>query len=119
MNPPDITFSPDLTRVTYDQALERAFRTRGYLTLSGAVSRTVLANLCVNLLDAYERAKSAGELFTRGGTLSGHLNCLGGEIAGAGLRHRTSFESRRASRALAVRSLSDSKPIHSRIHHGI
>lgn len=76
MNSPDLHVSP--SRLQTDETLERTFGAHGYVTLPGVINRTLLANLHVQLIAEYERAKAEGELFAGGGTLSGHLNCFPG-----------------------------------------
>ena len=51
----------------------------GYVVLPGLVSPERLAELATSLAAEYERAKAAGELFSGGGSLTGHLNCFPGE----------------------------------------
>jgi hypothetical protein len=51
----------------------------GYVVLPGLVSPERLAALGASLTAEYERVRSAGELFSGGGSLTGHLNCFPGE----------------------------------------
>jgi hypothetical protein len=56
----------------------RTFASEGYLTLPGIVPAQRLASLRDDLLTEFARAKRAGELFSGGGMISGHLNCFPG-----------------------------------------
>src|SRR5215813_7411759 len=60
------------------QDLTSAFAREGYVTLPNVVSKSRLAALTDELRGAYARAKANGELFSGGGTISGHLNCFPG-----------------------------------------
>jgi hypothetical protein len=60
------------------QDLTSAFARDGYVTLPNVVSKSRLAALAHELRDTYARAKANGELFSGGGTISGHLNCFPG-----------------------------------------
>jgi phytanoyl-CoA dioxygenase PhyH len=60
------------------QDLSSAFARQGYVTLPNVVSKSRLAALAEELRGAYARAKANGELFSGGGTISGHLNCFPG-----------------------------------------
>src|SRR3979490_2343412 len=55
-----------------------AFAREGYVTLPNVVSKSRLAALSDELRGEYARAKANGELFSGGGTVSGHLNCFPG-----------------------------------------
>lgn len=55
------------------------FATEGLLLLPKVVSSERLAQLRDDLLAEFARVKSAGKLFSGGGTISGHLNCFPGE----------------------------------------
>jgi len=60
------------------QDLSSAFARDGHLTLPNVVSKSRLAVLTEQLRGEYTRARAAGELFSGGGTISGHLNCFPG-----------------------------------------
>ena len=60
------------------QDLSLAFAREGYVTLPNVVSKSRLAALSDELRDEYARARANGELFSGGGTISGHLNCFPG-----------------------------------------
>jgi hypothetical protein len=60
------------------QDLGSVFVRKGYVTLPNVVSKLRLAALTDELRDAYTRARANGELFSGGGTISGHLNCFPG-----------------------------------------
>src|SRR5689334_13406106 len=60
------------------QELSSAFARDGYVTLPNVVSKPLLAALTEQLRAEYARALAAGELFSGGGTISGHLNCFPG-----------------------------------------
>lgn len=60
------------------QDLSSAFARDGYVTLPSVVSKSRLAALTEQLRGEYNRARAAGELFSGGGTISGHLNCFPG-----------------------------------------
>jgi Phytanoyl-CoA dioxygenase (PhyH) len=60
------------------QDLTSAFARDGYVTLPNVVSKSRLAALADELRGTYARAKANGELFSGGGTISGHLNCFPG-----------------------------------------
>jgi len=60
------------------QNLSSAFAREGYVTLPNVVSKSRLAALTNDLLGEYARAWANGELFSGGGTISGHLNCFPG-----------------------------------------
>ena len=66
------TLSPQM------QKLSSAFAREGYVTLPDLVSRSRLAALTDELRGEYARARANGELFSGGGTISGHLNCFPG-----------------------------------------
>src|SRR3954467_4418659 len=63
---------------TQMQDLSSAFAREGYVTLPNVVSKSRLAGLTEQLRGEYTRARTAGELFSGGGTISGHLNCFPG-----------------------------------------
>ena len=56
----------------------RFFREEGYLVLPQVVPTAPLERLSVELSAEFWRAKRAGELFSGGGMISGHLNCFPG-----------------------------------------
>lgn len=58
--------------------LSSAFARDGYVMLPNVVSKSRLAVLTEQLRGEYTRARAAGELFSGGGTISGHLNCFPG-----------------------------------------
>ena len=60
------------------QDLSSAFAREGYVTLPNVVSKLRLAALTDELRGEYARARANGELFSGGGTISGHLNCFPG-----------------------------------------
>jgi hypothetical protein len=53
----------------------------GFVVLRGVVSKDKLADLERVIVEEFERARSANELFEGGGFRSGHLNCYPGESA--------------------------------------
>ncbi len=59
--------------------LAHRFAVDGFLVLPSVVPADRLTRLRDNMLEEYARAKHAGELFSGGGTISGHLNCFPGE----------------------------------------
>src|SRR6267154_682692 len=60
------------------QDLSSSFAREGYVTLPNVVSKSRLAALTDELRAEYARARANGELFSGGGTISGHLNCFPG-----------------------------------------
>ena len=60
------------------QNLSSDFARQGYVTLPNVVSKMRLAALTKELRDEYARVRENGELFSGGGTISGHLNCFPG-----------------------------------------
>src|SRR5215813_2611116 len=60
------------------QDLVSVFAREGYVTLPNVVSKFRLAALTDELRGVYARARANGELFSGGGTISGHLNCFPG-----------------------------------------
>jgi hypothetical protein len=58
--------------------LRQSFEDNGYATFEAVVDKRRLAELSREILGEFERAKASGELFSGGGTLSGHLNCFPG-----------------------------------------
>jgi hypothetical protein len=67
-----------ITPIAVEQ-IQHALTTEGYAVLRDVVSKDRLGDFRDHLLAEYERARSAGELFKGGGSLSGHLNCFPGE----------------------------------------
>src|ERR1700678_1311427 len=61
--------------------LQRNFAEDGYLVLRGVVSKEKLSDLRARVIAEYDRAKTSGDLFSGGGNLAGHLNCVPGEAA--------------------------------------
>ncbi|MES1177863.1 MAG: phytanoyl-CoA dioxygenase family protein [Myxococcales bacterium] len=105
MNAQDLVQDSTPSRSLHHEALERAFQIQGYVTIPGVVSRTLLANLHQQLLAELERAKTAGELFTGGGTLSGHLNCF------PGARSRAVYDSLEAHGVIALVQKLSARPL--------
>jgi hypothetical protein len=60
------------------QDLSSTFAREGYVTLPNVVSKSRLAALTDELRGEHARAIADGELFSGGGTISGHLNCFPG-----------------------------------------
>src|SRR6187455_1219076 len=60
------------------QDLSSRFAREGYVTLPNVVSKSRLAALTEDLRSEFARAKANGDLFSGGGTISGHLNCFPG-----------------------------------------
>src|SRR6266516_2696671 len=60
------------------QSLASAFELDGYVMLPNVVSKSRLAELTEQLRVEYNRSRAKGELFSGGGTISGHLNCFPG-----------------------------------------
>ena len=65
------------------EEFRRALDEDGFVIFRDVVDQDKLAELDATLLEEFERAKTAGELFEGGGSLSGHLNCFPGEAAGS------------------------------------
>ncbi len=63
------------------EQIQRTLTTDGYSVIRGVVPTDRLSRFRDQLVDEYERAKAAGELFAGGGSLTGHLNCFPGEAA--------------------------------------
>lgn len=61
--------------------IRHAFASQGYALVPNVVSRQRLTKHREELLGEFDRAKSAGELFSGGGMFSGHLNCFPGEAS--------------------------------------
>jgi len=64
-------------------AARQEYADNGYFTLRDVVSQELLIELHRALFSEFDRVSASGELFSGGGTLSGHLNCFPG--AGARL----------------------------------
>jgi hypothetical protein len=60
------------------QDLRSVFAREGFVTLPNVVSRSRLLALTEELRGEYARARATGNLFSGGGTISGHLNCFPG-----------------------------------------
>jgi len=60
------------------QELSTTFEREGYIVLPSVVSKTKLADLTSKLRSELARSRQTGELFSGGGTISGHLNCFPG-----------------------------------------
>src|SRR5882724_9106449 len=60
------------------QGLSSTFAREGYVTLPNLVSKSRLLALTDDQRAEYARAHANGELFSGGGTISGHLNCFPG-----------------------------------------
>jgi len=61
------------------EQLKETFARDGYLVFRNLVSPERLAALHKQLSQAFDSAKQSGQLFSGGGTISGHLNCFPGE----------------------------------------
>lgn len=61
------------------QDLQATFARDGYVVIPQVVPRPELSRHNQALLDEFARQKSAGELFSGGGMVSGHLNCFPGQ----------------------------------------
>ncbi|HKO90794.1 MAG TPA: hypothetical protein VJU61_06575, partial [Polyangiaceae bacterium] len=60
------------------EELAHVFAQEGYLRLPNIVDKAALLRHRDELLQEFDRAKRAGELFSGGGMVSGHLNCFPG-----------------------------------------
>jgi ectoine hydroxylase-related dioxygenase (phytanoyl-CoA dioxygenase family) len=78
---PEATAWPDAINALDTESLKAAFARDGYLVLRDVVSRDELSNLRDRILEEFQRAKRSSQLFSGGGTISGHLNCFPGEGA--------------------------------------
>src|SRR5262245_56767463 len=69
------------TRFTAEdiQHYKAEFSRTGYLVFNRVVPADILAALRDRILEAFEEAKTTGDLFAGGGLMSGHLNCFTGE----------------------------------------
>jgi hypothetical protein len=65
--------------MTEFEELKRVFAEDGYLLFRNVVPREGLADLSRKISAEFERTKHAGQLFSGGGSFSGHLNCFPGE----------------------------------------
>ena len=63
------------------EELQETFAKDGYLVFRNVVPKDKLANLQRQLAQAFDEAKTSGQLFSGGGTISGHLNCFPGEAS--------------------------------------
>ena len=61
------------------EGFQQSFARDGYVIFRNVVAKEKLADLRLKLLDVLERGQRTGELFTGGGSFSGHLNCFPGE----------------------------------------
>jgi len=61
------------------EQLKETFARDGYLVFRNLVSPERLSTLHKQLSQAFDSAKQSGQLFSGGGTISGHLNCFPGE----------------------------------------
>lgn len=61
------------------ETLKKSFANDGYFVVSNVVPQERLNDLHNNIVDAFEKAKQSGVLFSGGGLMSGHLNCFPGE----------------------------------------
>ncbi|HKO51414.1 MAG TPA: phytanoyl-CoA dioxygenase family protein [Polyangiaceae bacterium] len=66
------------TRYILNDRLRTTFADEGYLKFDGVISRTLLARLSQRIADEFDRQRGEGQLFSGGGTVSGHLNCFPG-----------------------------------------
>lgn len=71
---------PPLTSLE-SETLKQRFAEDGFLIIRDVVSPERLADLHTALVQSYQTAIRSGVLFSGGGMLSGHLNCLPGEGA--------------------------------------
>jgi hypothetical protein len=60
---------------------KQSFAEEGFLVFRGVVPREGLADLHLLMRREFERVRLAGTLFSGGGTLAGHLNCVPGQAA--------------------------------------
>jgi ectoine hydroxylase-related dioxygenase (phytanoyl-CoA dioxygenase family) len=63
------------------EQLKQTFERDGYLVFRNVVSAERLSSLHRQLSQSFEEAKRSGQLFSGGGTISGHLNCFPGEAS--------------------------------------
>jgi Phytanoyl-CoA dioxygenase (PhyH) len=63
------------------EQLKQTFEKDGYLVFRNLVSPERLSALHQQLAKAFDEAKRSGQLFSGGGTISGHLNCFPGEAS--------------------------------------
>src|SRR3954451_4302310 len=80
-----VRFAPEVvaerhTLENLDQ-LKQSFAKDGYLVFRNVVSPARLSTLHDQLNAAFDEAKRSGQLFSGGGTISGHLNCAPGEAS--------------------------------------
>jgi hypothetical protein len=67
----------------------RFYAEHGYAILRNVVSKDKLTALHKTVVESFEEAKRSGKLFSGGGSLAGHLNCLPGEAARFALQELT------------------------------
>jgi hypothetical protein len=77
------TKAPDVRSVSREEADEarRFCAENGYAILRGVISKDKLSRLHSVVVEEYDHAKRHGRLFSGGGSMTGHLNCLPGEVA--------------------------------------
>ena len=63
------------------EAARQFYAENGYAILRNVISKDKLTRLHATIVEEFDRAKRSGTLFSGGGTLTGHLNCLPGEAA--------------------------------------
>ncbi len=73
----DVLDRPSLEVQEFGRRLDRD----GYVIFRDVVSKERLAELDRIVVEEFDRARAANELFEGGGSLSGHLNCFPGESA--------------------------------------
>jgi hypothetical protein len=78
-----VSFSPQVairqSSLPNVEQLKATFAKDGYLVFRNLVSPERLTALHKQLSQAFDDAKRSGQLFSGGGTISGHLNCFPGE----------------------------------------
>jgi ectoine hydroxylase-related dioxygenase (phytanoyl-CoA dioxygenase family) len=60
------------------EELRARYAEDGYLVLRSVVSKPKLQQLHARIIERFEESKRTGELFSGGGSMSGHLNCFPG-----------------------------------------
>lgn len=68
---------PQVKRALTAEA-KQSFAKNGYLTFEHVVDKLRLAELQREILSEFDQAKASGQLFSGGGSVSGHLNCFPG-----------------------------------------
>jgi ectoine hydroxylase-related dioxygenase (phytanoyl-CoA dioxygenase family) len=63
------------------EAVRQFYAENGYAILRNVVSKDKLTALHRTIVEEFDRSKASGALFSGGGTLTGHLNCLPGEAS--------------------------------------